>query len=239
MLVAPRELRVIRVLLCWARGFVRRRAGVGAQVGLEMDTFCLINKAWYQSKVAKVDPAGGRVLVHFKGWGKSADEWMATDSDRLRPNKLHTCAADYKAELALLLKGDAHHGRSHGDTRRRSSSSSSSSSGGSGRGRGSSGNKRPRSAAGDKSKSAAAAAAKAPRQAAKRKGEAARAEGPPPEAAAGGAAPANRRCEACQSAMDGSYGSGRFCNQACRSKWNGSQGRAPSPQKAGGGNMGD
>ena len=222
---------MIRVLLCWARGFVRRRAGVGAQVGLEMDTFCLINKAWYQSKVAKVDPAGGRVLVHFKGWGKSADEWVATDSDRLRPHKLHTCGTDYKAELALLLKGDAHHGRSHGggDTRRSSGS-------GSGSGRGSSGNKRPRSAAGDKSKSAAA---KAPRQAAKRKGEAARAEGPPPEAAAGGAAPANRRCEACQSAMDGSYGSGRFCNQACRSKWNGSQGRAPSPQKAGGGNMGD
>lgn len=209
-----------------------------------MDTFCLINQAWYEAKVVKVDAVKGggaagaaqRVLVHFKGWGKSADEWIATDSDRLRPHKLHTCGTDYKAELALLLKGDAHHGRSHGggDTRRRSSSSSSG-----GSGRGSSGNKRPRSAAGDKSKSAAAAAAKAPRQAAKRKGAAARAEGPPPEAAAGGATPANRRCEACQSAMDGSYGSGRFCNQACRSKWNGSQGRAPSPQKAGGGNMGD
>ena len=45
--------------------------------------------------------------VHFKGWGKSADEWIGTtagsaDADRLAPHRLHTCGTDFKAAVREL-----------------------------------------------------------------------------------------------------------------------------------------
>jgi len=191
-----------------------------------MDTYCLINKAWYESKVVKIDSGLGtgsgkaaiatvastapspvaRVLVHFKGWGKSADEWVFTDSERLRPHRLHTCGTDYKAEVANLLKGDG--------PASKNGSSCSGSSGGSGNGkRGRSKESkvgRPKATSNPPSKKALAASISSPGA---------------PETA--GLSAANKtvrgKCETCHAHIDCSYGSGRFCDQRCRSKWNGQQ----------------
>ena len=58
------------------------------QEGLAIDTFCVINLCWYEAKVVKLGEAGGihegQVLVHFKGWGKNADEWLRLLSDQQR-----------------------------------------------------------------------------------------------------------------------------------------------------------
>jgi hypothetical protein len=186
-----------------------------------MDTFCLINRAWYEAKVVKVElGAEPRVLVHFKGWGKSADEWIGTASDRLRPHKLHTCGTDYKAELANLVKGV-----DSGSKRQR-----------------------PKDPKDQKAGRVASAAppAKAPRRPAAAAAPAAfttpaaftarpataATAGKPAKAAsssAGGGLPSGSgRCEACGASIDGSYGSGRFCHQGCRSKWNGRQYKSPT-----------
>jgi hypothetical protein len=106
------------------------------EVGMMLDTFCIVNKCWYEAKVVKVgssssssnekmmtmtdasspaltssrgraltSPSSGKnqessssgshshanqVQIHFKGWGKNADEWIDMDSDRLSPYRLHT-----------------------------------------------------------------------------------------------------------------------------------------------------
>ena len=201
------------------------------QLGMEMDTYCLINKAWYEAKVVKIDSGLGtgggkaaiatvpttapsptaRVLVHFKGWGKSADEWVLTDSERLRPHRVHTCGTDYKAEVANLLKGDGS-----------ASKGGSSSSGGSGNG------KRGRSKESKVGRPKATTKLPAKKAATKEVLASPTASIPAPGAPEGRGSSAAKtairgKCETCNANIDCSYGSGRFCNQRCRSKWNGQQ----------------
>lgn len=46
--------------------------------------------AWYPAVVMDARP--GVVLVHYKGWSSSYDEWISTTTDRLAPAGKHTSA---------------------------------------------------------------------------------------------------------------------------------------------------
>ena len=212
----------------------------------------------YEAKVIKLDDA--RALVHFKGWGKSADEWLSTDDgDRLRPHRLHTCGVDFKEALFNLKHGDRH-GEGGGDggdkgKRDRASSSSASSSSSSAAvaaaaasGGGGSTKKRPRStSAANASSSSSRKGAAATTTTTTTTGRSVGGGGGGSSGGGGASSPSARSspsssttqgtkragpggqpCECCGEGHDGAYGSGRFCSQSCRSRFNGRKGR-PAP----------
>ena len=40
----------------------------------------------YSAKICRVDVKEKKVLIHFEGWNHRYDEWIAFDSERLRPH---------------------------------------------------------------------------------------------------------------------------------------------------------
>lgn len=40
----------------------------------------------YSAKICRVDEKEKKVLIHFEGWNHRYDEWIAFDSERLRPH---------------------------------------------------------------------------------------------------------------------------------------------------------
>ena len=63
-----------------------------ADVGQWRDVYCTSNQVYYEAKVMSHRVHRGReqVKFHFKGWSMKFDEWMACDSDRIRPHNLMT-----------------------------------------------------------------------------------------------------------------------------------------------------
>ncbi|XP_048590122.1 uncharacterized protein LOC5508662 isoform X7 [Nematostella vectensis] len=42
---------------------------------------------WYPAKICRVDSHGKKALIHFEGWNHRFDEWIAFNSERLRPHR--------------------------------------------------------------------------------------------------------------------------------------------------------
>jgi len=58
------------------------------KIGMQLDGWCLANERWYEAKVIAIKD--DMVKVHFKGWNTKADEWIAKDSDRVKPHRFFT-----------------------------------------------------------------------------------------------------------------------------------------------------
>ena len=52
----------------------------------------------YSAKICRVDEKDKKVLIHFEGWNHRYDEWIAFDSERLRPHGRQHLFQDSKEE---------------------------------------------------------------------------------------------------------------------------------------------
>ncbi|XP_078449719.1 PHD finger protein 20-like protein 1 isoform X4 [Lampetra planeri] len=60
------------------------RLGIAYEVGARLEAQDYLLK-WYPSRIEKVDPDEGKILIHFERWNHRYDEWIDCNSPRLRP----------------------------------------------------------------------------------------------------------------------------------------------------------
>jgi hypothetical protein len=62
------------------------------EIGMMKDLYCLVNKVYYEAKIEEIKMIKGvkKIKFHFLHWGKSFDEWVDFDSERIQVHNLFT-----------------------------------------------------------------------------------------------------------------------------------------------------